>query len=760
LRNNIPLELRERDQWVCAGLDKKPINPRTGQMASPTDPATWGTFEEACRTGYPNVGYVLASWDPYSIIDLDNKPENPATAEQLARHDSIMEACQSYTERSTSKTGYHIIVRGAIPSGVNRDHIEMYSTGRYMICTGDTVHHRPIKDCQEILTGMYGQMKPEVTVELSEQDGDVSDMAIVEMASGAVNGEKFDALCSGDMSEYPSQSEADLALLSIIAFYTQSNEQVRRIFRMSALGKREKAQRNDTYINFALGKIRAKQPAPVDFDELKLNAQAAIATATEDRREAERPEIPATTQPAPSQHEQAPISEPVPLHGVELPIGLVGEMAQYIYSSAIRPVPEIALAAALALAAGICGRSYNISGTGLNQYLIILAKTGAGKEGAATGIDKLMSAARPTIPMIDEFSGPGSFASGQAMIKVLDTKPCFVSILGEVGLTLQQLSSPRASGSEIMLKKVFLDLYSKSGWDKMLKSTAYSDSEKNTKIVQAPNVTLLGESTPEAFFDGIDESHIAEGLIPRFSIIEYKGKRPPLNHNADHAPDQRMLARFIEMATVSLTMMNNGTCAPVSIETEANNLLLAFNNEADSVINKSSQDVECQLWNRAHLKALKLAGLIAVGTDPHNAVVTPQIAQWAITFVKKDITTVAKRFASGDVGQGNGKQIADLKSAINHFLTSKPGALKSYGVPTNFHSDMIIPYTYFHRRLDKRASFRKDSGGSTRAVQSAIQVLIDSGDLIQIPPKQITDKYKSSSKCFAVTNSWDGSSYL
>ena len=71
--------------------------------------------------------------------------------------------------------------------------------------------------------------------------------------------------------------------------------------------------------------------------------------------------------------------------GVSLPPGLVGEVAQYIYQTAIRPVPEIALGAAIAITAGVCARSYNISGSGLNQYLILLAKTGAGKEGAVTG---------------------------------------------------------------------------------------------------------------------------------------------------------------------------------------------------------------------------------------------------------------------------------------------------------------------------------------------------------------------------------------
>src|SRR5947208_2054218 len=78
------------------------INPRTRQAASPTDPATWATFDEAWRSGYKYIGFVLSESDPYTIIDLDNKPHNPATPEQLERHKKILETFNSYTERSVS----------------------------------------------------------------------------------------------------------------------------------------------------------------------------------------------------------------------------------------------------------------------------------------------------------------------------------------------------------------------------------------------------------------------------------------------------------------------------------------------------------------------------------------------------------------------------------------------------------------------------------------------------------------------------------
>jgi len=740
MRNNIPAELRSLPQWVCSREDKVPVNPRTGRVASVSDPATWGTFEEACRTGFKHIGFVLATWDPYSIIDLDNKPAKPLTEEEWQRHQKILTAFDSYTERSASGRGYHIIVRGKVPSGVHRDSVEVYSSARYMICTGDVVRNTPIAEHQELLNTLHGEMQPDRSVDLMGMESCQDDGEVVAMAMRASNSDKFNALCAGNISEYPSQSEADFALLSIFAYYTQDNEQVRRLFRMSALGKRDKAVRNDTYLNFALGKIRAQQPPPIDASSLIANAAAVI-------------EPPTSIIPAKEAAVKEPIEEKeTSLEGIPLPPGLVGELATYFYQAAIRPVPEIALAAALALTAGVCARSYNISGSGLNQYLILLAKTGSGKEGALSGIENLISAVRAQIPMVDQFIGPAAFASGQALVKVLNDKPCFVSVLGEFGLTLQQLSDQRANSAQLMLRKVLLDLYAKSGWNRMLRSSVYSDTEKNTKIIQAPNVTILGESTPETFFDGLDASHIAEGLIPRFSVIEYSGDRVPRNRNANIPPSAGLAQRFIDLVAISLTTSNNNACAPVQLDSHSVLLLDEFDIHADAVMNASRLDVETQVWNRAHLKALKLAALLAVGCNPHQPVVTAAMAKWAINFVTRDVELVASRFKDGDVGQGDSKQFHDLKRAIEAYLKHPTKSVKERF--SDLHKAGIIPYAHLSQRTASGASFRQDRLGATNALKRTIQTLLDSGMLVEVPRAQLLQKYKFSGVAYGLSSRW------
>ena len=735
--NNIPVELKALRQWVLwryveveGRQTKVPYSVHTNHPASVADPSSWASFDEACAkaSSANGVGFVLTADDPYCIIDLDNKPSKPCTPEQLDRHQKIYAAFDSYTERSTSGTGIHIVVRGHLPSGVHRDNVEAYSDGRYMVFTGDVLRAGPINDYQPLLLQLYGEMRPPAITQLNEVESIHADRDLIEMAMRASNADKFNSLCAGELNGYPSQSEADFALLSMLTFYSQSNEQVRRLFRMTALGKRDKAVKNDTYLNFALGKIRAQQPPPIDATVMTANAEALIA----------KIKPPVETQTA-------------QLPGITLPPGLVGELAQYFYQTAVRPVPEIALAAALALTAGVCGRSYNISGSGLNQYLILLARTGSGKEGAMSGIERLVSAVRPSIPMVDQFLGPAAFASGQALVKVLNDRPCFVSVLGEFGLTLQQLSDHRANSAQLMLRKVMLDLYAKSGHNSVLRSSVYSDVEKNTAIVQAPNVTILGEATQESFFDGLDSSHIAEGLIPRFSIVEYTGGRPVRNKQAGVQPSSQLAQRFIDLVTISLTTSNNHSCAQVKLDDHSLPLLDQFDVEADATMNASHQDVDMQLWNRAHLKALKLAALLAVGVNPHHPVVTVDLAQWAIDFVRKEITAVVKRFSEGDVGQGDGKQYNDLKRFIESYFTTKGKVIDPF---VRLHKARLVPYSYLCRKTANVSSFKADRLGAVGALKKTLQAMIDSGVLVEVAKVTLTEKYGYSGTAYAIGRDW------
>lgn len=738
---NIPIELRQLKQWVNADMSlkengepkKTPLTPATGSYASVDNPETWGTFNEAVATGKP-VGFVLTKDDPYCIIDLDDKITNPASTEEKERFSIIVNTFNTYTEISNSGRGAHLIVRGTVPKGINRGHVEIYSEGRYMICTGQVIRALPVAERQELLDNMYSQMQPvPIIKELKQVNSVYSDVEIVQRAENASNGDKFTRLWQGAWRGlYFSQSEADLALASMLCFYTKDNEQVIRLFRQSELGKREKAQRDEYFMgNYGIiNKIRASEPPPIDFTNYVSNVKATIAKARE---------------------YGTVVTE------IEIPEGLVGDLTHYFMATALRPVKEIALAAALGLMAGVTGRSYNTpTGAGLNLYIILLAKTGSGKEGMASGIERLLKATKLAgVPMVDDFVGPAAFSSGQALIKVLSTKPCFFSILGEFGFTLQELSDPRSNSAVRMLKKVLLDLYSKSGANDTLRSSVYSDTEKNTSVVQSPSVTILGETTPETFFESLTESQIAEGLIPRFSIIQYRGERPDTNDNAGCQPSDALVQQFTTVLASTLTAIHNSTFIPVAITDAAQHLLKDFDKSADQLIRRHKEgSPELQLWNRAHLKAMKLASIIAVGNNPSNPLITENCAKWAIKFVTNDITLIASQFHRGEVGNGDNKQLADLRNIIMNFLTNSLDISdKSHEIYLKLQEISLIPYRFVHNR-SQIASFRNDKIGQTAALKKALQTLIDTGELKLVPVHQFNHVVKFEGIVYSISENW------
>ena len=64
----------------------------------------------------------------------------------------------------------------------------------------------------------------------------LSDDSVIVKASEAKNGEKFRRLWSGDITGYPSHSEADAALTSMLAFWCGGDAgQIDRLFRQSGL---------------------------------------------------------------------------------------------------------------------------------------------------------------------------------------------------------------------------------------------------------------------------------------------------------------------------------------------------------------------------------------------------------------------------------------------------------------------------------------------------------------------------------------------
>src|SRR5690606_20053041 len=185
-----------------------------------------------------------------------------------------------------------------------------------------------------------------------DQPERLTDDQVMEMAWWADNGEKFQALWTGNWQAmgYPSQSEADMALMSMIAYYSDSDVQCLRLFRKSGLGKRDKAVKNDKYLlNETLMYIRAKQLPMVEIPSLQdLQAQFDFKTPGP-RIEENMADDSTSVLSDPAQAISIPFNFsadhgmqklvddtaipvlPNIVAGLPRPPGLIGEIAEYVY---------------------------------------------------------------------------------------------------------------------------------------------------------------------------------------------------------------------------------------------------------------------------------------------------------------------------------------------------------------------------------------------------------------------------------------------
>lgn len=153
--DNIPNELKKLTQWVCSSNNSKvPMKAFENDVASSTDPDTWCDFETALNSVnngyYDYCGFVFAD-NGYVGIDIDNGYDDYSLISSISS--DIIGHCKSYTEKSRSGNGFHILLRGNLPfTGRNNlAGLEIYKSLRYFIMTGDILLYKNIIENQEAI---------------------------------------------------------------------------------------------------------------------------------------------------------------------------------------------------------------------------------------------------------------------------------------------------------------------------------------------------------------------------------------------------------------------------------------------------------------------------------------------------------------------------------------------------------------------------------------------------------------------------------
>lgn len=255
-----PNELIELDRWCVwqyeerdGKFTKLPVNPLTGELARSNDESTWASYEHALYAFKKGRGDGLGFFfkEPYVGIDLDNVEDDIFRYQNGDYENNIVhefyETFKSYGEISPSGTGIHIITKGKIPGDRRRKgNVEMYSEGRFFTMTENSLHkYKRISEVdEEVFKPIYNKYLNNNVSFLPHSNNnhglsghDLSDLEVISRIHQSKQSMVFDRFLKGGWEQdYDSQSEADMAMANILAFWTAKNYmQMDRIFRDSSL---------------------------------------------------------------------------------------------------------------------------------------------------------------------------------------------------------------------------------------------------------------------------------------------------------------------------------------------------------------------------------------------------------------------------------------------------------------------------------------------------------------------------------------------
>ncbi len=280
IADNIPDQIKQHKSWCCwkykfinERWTKVPLTPN-GNFAATNRTSTWNTFDFCLQTykrksrvgGIDGIGYFLLGGEICGI-DIDHVVTNGVIDPEFQE---VVHSLSSYTELSPSGEGLRILTIGKLPEKDRRAGcVEMYdgSKGRFLTITGQTLgSSKVIEHRQAEITTLHAKYlkrheKPEKVIK--EKQVHVSSNVSVEVPdvpSGvtlddvlALAGPKFHKLWNGNWSgQYGSQSEADLALCGMLAYFVNDSMFIDDAFRESGL-YREKWERED-YREWTIGR--------------------------------------------------------------------------------------------------------------------------------------------------------------------------------------------------------------------------------------------------------------------------------------------------------------------------------------------------------------------------------------------------------------------------------------------------------------------------------------------------------------------------
>lgn len=325
------------------------------------------------------------------------------------------------------------------------------------------------------------------------------------------------------------------------------------------------------------------------------------------------------------------------------PGGIIAEMVDWIMATSPMPNRPLAVASATSVLSTVCGRHlYSASGTALNIYVAMLAKTGVGKDRPLSAASEILHAA-----------GMGSLArtaktfAVSGLEKEISDAPCQLAWTDELGTNLlARISSKRANTHEQAIKGALLELWSRSlGKGPFLTTTR---AQASSVAIHSPSYTLLGASTPDAFYDSLKGGDVLNGFMNRFLIAD-AAPRAEENEDVEMTPVPQIV---IDTLQGIVPAMDGNLGSPLGVFSSlakieerkldwglgVRDVVRAFKKQVNAAIETPFGE----LWGRTYEYAIRLGGLHAVSARGPYAQIELADMQWGAAWAVASAKSMAE----------------------------------------------------------------------------------------------------------------------
>lgn len=319
--------------------------------------------------------------------------------------------------------------------------------------------------------------------------------------------------------------------------------------------------------------------------------------------------------------------------------GILGEIAEWITSTAIIKVSELSLMSSAALVGAMFGdKALGPTNSGVNLFVTTIVKTAGGKGRPPKAIRALADKAGVFGAVSN--GDPTSYAAFERIIR---KKPSVVAVMDEFGITLQGVNGKKSDAAAVSIRKFLLAVYDQS--DSVFDGRVYASSEtkKDDSPIFGPALTVLGMTTPETLYRGISPESVSDGFLNRFVFVEAGEPdseiRPP-DLNANNTPPAALVAKVQRAISVFPGKAAGPNVPKYSVPFEGGQGSEAHK-AWEAVFmwqhHRAWTQTERDINGRVAENTIRLATVRAISRKPAVPAITVEDVQWAWAIVHRSV---------------------------------------------------------------------------------------------------------------------------